>query len=72
MVTRSPTRVLIRFFFILPAVGHDLVAGIEVNAIARVRQDLDHKAFELDEFFLGHFFIPSDNVLHAAPGKARL
>src|SRR5262249_11397484 len=25
--------------------------------IARVGQDLDHKAFELDEFFLGHFFI---------------
>src|SRR5262245_13301625 len=41
-------------------VGHDLVAGIELNAIARVGQDLDHKAFELDEFFLGHFFIPSD------------
>src|SRR5262249_31349171 len=34
----------------------DLVAGIEL-AIARVGQDLDHKAFELDEFFLGHFFI---------------
>src|SRR6516162_6972163 len=34
-------------------VGQDLVAG----AIARVGQDLDHKAFELDEFFLGHFFI---------------
>ena len=38
-------------------VGQDLVAGIELNAIARVGQDLDHKAFELDEFFLGHFFI---------------
>src|SRR6516225_2631274 len=36
-------------------VGHDLVPGIEVNAIARIRQNLDHKAFELDEFFLGHF-----------------
>src|SRR5260370_23938251 len=34
-------------------VGQDLVAGIELNAIARVGQDLDHKAFELDEFFLG-------------------
>ena len=41
-------------------VGQDLVAGIELNAIARVGQNLDHKAFELDEFFLGHFFIPSD------------
>src|SRR5215475_12642945 len=30
---------------------------LELNAIARVGQDLDHKAFELDEFFLGHFFI---------------
>jgi hypothetical protein len=38
-------------------IGQDLVAGIELNAIARVGQDLDHKAFELDEFFLGHFFI---------------
>src|SRR5260370_39047313 len=38
-------------------VGQDLVAGIELNAIARVGQDLDHKAFELDEFFLGHFSI---------------
>src|SRR5215813_2186099 len=38
-------------------VGQDLVAGIELNAIARVGQDLDHRAFELDEFFLGHFFI---------------
>src|SRR5262249_29810438 len=38
-------------------VGQDLVAAIELNAIARVGQDLDHKAFELDEFFLGHFFI---------------
>src|SRR5215813_11582976 len=38
-------------------VGQDLVAGIELNAIARVGPDLDHKAFELDEFFLGHFFI---------------
>src|SRR5262249_38887931 len=36
-------------------VGHDLVAGIELNAIARVGQDLDHKAFELDEFLFGHF-----------------
>src|SRR5215831_2671983 len=38
-------------------VGQDLVAGIELNAIARVGQDLDHRTFELDEFFLGHFFI---------------
>src|SRR5262249_2181801 len=38
-------------------VGQDLVAGIELNVIARVGQGLDHKAFELDEFFLGHFFI---------------
>src|SRR5262249_14317687 len=52
-------------------VSHDLVAGIEVNAIARIRQNLDHEAFELDEFFLGHFFIPSDSVLHAARSKAR-
>ena len=38
-------------------IGQDLVAGIELNAIARVGQDLDHKAFELDEFFLGHFLL---------------
>src|SRR5262249_1072995 len=38
-------------------IGQDLVAGFELNAIARVGQDLDHRAFELDEFFLGHFFI---------------
>src|SRR5215831_1668689 len=37
-------------------VGQDLVAGIELNAIARVGQDLDHRAFELDEFFLGFFY----------------
>src|SRR5262249_22321387 len=46
-------------------VGQDLVAGIELNAIARVGKDLDHKAFELDEFFLGHFFIDAQ-----APEKA--
>src|SRR6266702_4420173 len=38
-------------------VGQDLVAGIELNAISRVGQDLDLKAFELDESFLRHFFI---------------
>src|SRR5215475_6746259 len=47
-------------------VGHDLVAGIELNAIARVGQDLDHKAFELDEFFFGHFLSLRVAVLTAA------
>src|SRR5262245_1457285 len=46
-------------------IGQDLVAGIELNAIARVGQDLDHKAFELDEFFLGHRAAPRD------PGSSR-
>src|SRR5262249_44818469 len=36
-------------------VSHDFVAGVELNAIAGVRQNLDDEAFELDEFFLGHF-----------------
>src|SRR5262245_53378915 len=35
-------------------IGQDLVAGIELNAITPVGQDLDHKAFEMDEFFRGH------------------
>src|SRR5215813_374678 len=34
-------------------VSHDFVASVELNAIARVGQDLDDEAFELDEFFLG-------------------
>ena len=34
-------------------VGHDLVASVELNAIARVGQDLDDEAFGLDKFFLG-------------------
>src|SRR5262249_8630452 len=50
-------------------VGHDLVASVELNAIACVGQDLDHKAFELDEFFLGHFFIPSDCRLHRGESR---
>jgi hypothetical protein len=43
------------------------VASI-TRAIARIRQDLDHKAFELDEFFLGHFFVQR---LARGAGKAR-
>jgi hypothetical protein len=34
-------------------VSHDFVASVELNAIARVGQDLDDEAFGLDEFFLG-------------------
>src|SRR5436190_12099589 len=40
-------------------VSHDFVAGVELNPIARVRQDLGDDPFELDKFFLGHLFIYS-------------
>jgi hypothetical protein len=36
--------------------GHPQQKGSR-RGLARIRQDLDHKAFELDEFFLGHFFV---------------
>src|SRR5262249_27135433 len=38
-------------------VGQGLVAGLELEAVGRGGEDVDHQGFELDEFFLGHFFI---------------
>src|SRR4051794_14408112 len=35
-------------------IGHDLVPGIELHAVARIRQDFGHETFELDEFFFRH------------------
>src|SRR3954451_4566135 len=36
-------------------VGHDFVAGVELDAKARIRQRFDHKAFKLHEFFFCHY-----------------
>src|SRR5262249_18168839 len=56
-------------FHLSGCVSHDFVAGVELNAIARVWQEFDDKALELDEFFLGHFFIPSDCRLHRGESR---
>src|ERR1700688_4418948 len=40
-------------------IGDDDVSGIELNAVARVRQDFGNQAFELDELFLRHRLLSS-------------
>src|SRR5215472_15840364 len=36
------------------SVGHDLVAGIELHAVARVGEDFGDQSFELDQLFFSH------------------
>jgi hypothetical protein len=36
-------------------VGDDFMAGVKLNAKARVRQHLDYEAFELHKLFLCHY-----------------
>src|SRR5450756_447702 len=35
-------------------VGHDLVSGIELHAVACVGEDFGHQSFELDQLFFSH------------------
>src|ERR1700760_4624912 len=39
-------------------VGHDLVAGIELHAVAGVREDFGDQSFELDQLFFSHGLSP--------------
>jgi len=52
MITRSPAKVLIRFFLHLAGgVRDDLMADVKRNAKARVGQRFDHGTVEFQELF---------------------
>src|SRR3954468_19646978 len=48
-------------------VGNDLVPGVELHAVARVREDFGHQSFELDQLFFGHICLQIDRGLALRP-----
>src|SRR5690348_9479263 len=44
-------------------IGHDLVAGVELHAVARVGKDFGDQSFELDQLFFSHGVLQIDERL---------
>src|SRR6201992_4165465 len=53
------------------SVGNDLVAGVELNAVARVGKDFGDQSFELDQLFFSHGFLQNDRRLAWPVGAIR-
>src|SRR6185437_3683634 len=50
-------------FHFARGVGHDLVAGIELHAVARIGEDFGDQSFELDQLFFSHVYLQIDRRL---------
>jgi hypothetical protein len=50
-------------------VGHDLVPGVELNAVPSIRQDLEDNALELHQFLFRHQVILSELGCHTGSSR---
>src|SRR6266480_5344018 len=54
-------------FHLAGGVGDNFVSGIELHAVAGIREDFGHQSFELDQLFFSHGYLQIDRRLALRP-----